>query len=109
MQVRETETVMRVGSGQLAVIGGLMQDLQVTDDESVPGAGEIPGIGELFNFRDRSQTKTELVVFLRPTVIRSPDINSDFAAFRQFLPENLQDFERQKVPLVPLVEEGKPQ
>lgn len=109
VQVRETETVMRVGSGQLAVIGGLMQDTQLKDDESVPGASEIPGLGELFNFRDRSQTKTELVVFLRPTVIRSPDINSDLAGFRPYLPENLQDFERAKVPFVPLVEEGKPQ
>jgi len=109
VQVRETETVMRVGSGQLAVIGGLMQDTQTKDDESVPGVSEVPGFGELFNFRDRSQTKTELVVFLRPTVIRSPDINSDLAGFRPFLPENLGDFERQKVPFVPLIDESKPQ
>lgn len=109
VQVRETESVMRVGSGQLAVIGGLMQDATIKDDESVPGVSEIPGVGELFNFRDRSQTKTELVVFLRPTVIRSPDINSDLAGFRPYLPENLQDFERAKIPFVPLVEEGKRQ
>ena len=107
VQVRETETVMRVGSGQLAIIGGLMQDQRVKDDEAVPGASEIPGIGELFNFRDRSQTKTELVVFLRPTVIRTPDVGGDLAAFRSYLPENLPSFERHKVPFQPIVEEGK--
>jgi len=107
IQVRETETVMRVGSGQLAVIGGLMQDQQIKDDEAVPGASEIPAIGELFNFRDRSQIKTELVVFLRPTVIRTADVSGDLSAFRPYLPENLQTFERQKIPFKPLPEEGK--
>jgi general secretion pathway protein D len=110
IQVRETESVMRVGSGQLAILGGLMQDRQTKDDESVPGASEVPAFGELFNFREREQTKTELVVFLRPTVIRTPDVGADLAGFRPFLPENLRTFERQKAPFVPLVvEEGKQQ
>jgi general secretion pathway protein D len=110
IQVRETESVMRVGSGQLAILGGMMQDRQTKDDESVPGASEVPAFGELFNFREREQTKTELVVFLRPTVIRTPDVGADLAGFRPFLPENLQTFERQKAPFVPLVvEEGKQQ
>jgi general secretion pathway protein D len=103
VQVRETESVMRVGSGQLAILGGLMQDRQVKDDESVPGAGDIPAVGELFNFREREQTKTELVVFLRPTVIRSPDIGGDLGAFTPYLPENLQTFERREVPFVSAV------
>lgn len=105
IQTRESESVMRVGSGQLAILGGLMQDTQRKDDESVPGASEVPVLGELFNFREREQTKTELVVFLRPTVIRTPDVNADLADFRAFLPENLKDFRRQTAPFVPLVPE----
>jgi len=93
VQVRETETVMRVGSGQLAVLGGLMQDRRFKDDESVPGFSEVPAVGELFKFREREQSKTELVVFLRPTVIRSPDIERDFSSFKRYLPKNIQDNE----------------
>ncbi len=110
--VRESESVMRVGSGQLAILGGLMQDSQIKDDESVPGFSELPAVGEAFNFRERTQTKTELVVFLRPTVIRTPDIGSDLTSFRRYLPENLDTFERQQAPFVPVVpapgaQEGK--
>jgi general secretion pathway protein D len=103
IQTRESESVMRVGSGQLAILGGLMQDTRRKDDESVPGASEVPVFGELFNFREREQIKTELVVFLRPTVIRSPDVNADLADFKAFLPENLRHFERQTAPFVPLI------
>jgi len=110
ISVRESETVMRVGSGQLAILGGLMQDTRETDDEAVPGFSEIPALGEAFNFRDRQQRKTELVVFLRPTVIRSPDVGADLAGFRRYLPENLGSAERQRVPFVPLpVPEGEPE
>jgi MSHA biogenesis protein MshL len=93
VQVRETETVMRVGTGQLAVLGGLMQDRRFKDDESVPGFSEVPALGELFKFREREQSKTELVVFLRPTIIRSPDIERDFSNFQRYLPKNIQDNE----------------
>lgn len=105
VQVRETESVMKVASSQLAVLGGLMQDEYRRDDNSVPGFSQIPILGEAFNFRRQGQTKTELVVFLRPTVIRTPDVNADLADFRAFLPENLRHFERQKVPFVPLIPE----
>jgi general secretion pathway protein D len=84
---------MRIGTGQLAVLGGLMQDQRIVDDESVPGLSEVPGVGELFKFRDRQQVKTELVIFLRPTVIRSPDIGRDFSSFQRYLPKNIQDNE----------------
>ena len=108
VQTRETEAVMRVGSGQLAVLGGLMQDRQVKDDEAVPGLSEPPGFGELFKFRDRAQAKTELVVFLRPTVIRTPDVGSDLASFTQMLPENLNQSTRTVSPLdEPYVEQPR--
>ena len=100
--VRETESVMRVGSGQLAILGGLMQDSVTKDDDSVPGFSELPVFGEAFNFRERRQVKSELVVFLRPTVIRTPDVGADLSGFRELLPENLRDFDRQKTPFVPV-------
>ena len=76
-----------------------MQDSQVRDDEAVPGLSRPAYVGELFKFRDRAQTKTELVVFLRPTVVRTPDVNGDLAEFRRMLPENLPASTRSVSPL----------
>ncbi len=102
IQVRESETVMRVGTGQIAVLGGLMQDTVTKDDEGVPGLSELDVVGELFNFKERSQTKTELVIFLRPTVINSPSVDADLADFAPYLPKNLPNFEIQDVPFKPM-------
>jgi len=102
IQVREMETVMKVGTGQIAVLGGLMQDTLRKDDESVPGFAELQGIGDLFKFRDRTQIKSELVIFLRPTVIKNASLRGELASFAPYLPENLPSFERQEVPFVPV-------
>nr|VFK14110.1 MAG: general secretion pathway protein D [Candidatus Kentron sp. LPFa] len=87
VQVRETESVLEVKSRQIAVIGGLMQDRVQKDRDSVPWLGELPGIGNLFQYRHRGLVKTELVIFLRPTVIRDASIQTDLGDFRQFLRE----------------------
>nr|VFJ43979.1 MAG: general secretion pathway protein D [Candidatus Kentron sp. FM]VFJ48071.1 MAG: general secretion pathway protein D [Candidatus Kentron sp. FM]VFK06398.1 MAG: general secretion pathway protein D [Candidatus Kentron sp. FM] len=87
VQVRETESVLEVKSRQIAVIGGLMQDRMENDEDSVPWLGEIPAIGNLFKFRHRNLVKTELVIFLRPTVVRKADVKADLSDFRQFLRE----------------------
>lgn len=69
IQVRELESVLRVRSGGLVVIGGLMQN-QISEKEvSVPGLSWLPGIGHLFRYQSNIKTKTELLVLLRPSVI----------------------------------------
>lgn len=69
IQVRELESVLRVNSGGLVVIGGLMQN-QISEKEiSVPGLSLLPGIGHLFRYKANIKTKTELLVLLRPSVI----------------------------------------
>lgn len=71
IQVRELESVLRVHSGGLVVIGGLMQN-QVSEREvSVPGLSLLPGIGNFFRYKKRVNTKTELLVLLRPSVIEN--------------------------------------
>ena len=89
VQVRETETVLKVGSGQIAVLGGLMQDNNIKSTDQVPGVGDVDLLGEAFKFHDRNYSKTELVIFMRPWVIRSPDVNTDLSSFKHLLPENL--------------------
>ncbi|MDX1434704.1 MAG: secretin N-terminal domain-containing protein [Gammaproteobacteria bacterium] len=91
--VREMESVLRIGTGQLAVLGGLMQDDIRRDADAVPVLSESETFGELFTSRDNQFVKTELVIFLRPWVIRTPDVRADLHSFQPFLPENIQPSE----------------
>jgi MSHA biogenesis protein MshL len=87
IQVREMESVLQVGSGQTVVLGGLMQDDVRRSREQVPGADKLEAAGELFRFRDERAAKTELVIFLRPTVVSHPSLESDeLRFFQRFLP-----------------------
>ena len=88
VQTREMESVLQVGTGQIVVLGGLMQDEVTQAREQIPGADAIPGpLGEIFRFRDNRAVKTELVIFLKPTVITNPSLESDeLRFFQRFLP-----------------------
>ncbi|MDB5811236.1 MAG: Type secretion system protein, partial [Betaproteobacteria bacterium] len=67
---RSVESLVLVDDGQIAVIGGLIQD-NVSDTVSkVPVLGDLPLLGGLFQYKSRSRTKSNLLVFLRPTVLR---------------------------------------
>jgi len=69
--VRESDTIISAASGQVVVIGGLMQD-KVTDLEtSVPFLGDIPLLGYLFRHTEKTVSKTELVILIKPIVVDS--------------------------------------
>ena len=88
VQVREMESVLQVGSGQTVVLGGLMQDEAQRSREQIPGADFIGQLGEVFRFRNERVVKTELVIFLRPTVVTNPTLESDeLRFFQRFLPQ----------------------
>jgi len=80
------ESLMSVNDGDIAVLGGLMQDSMNNTDDTVPGVSNIPILGNLFMYRNDTMTKSELVVFMRPTVLRDASIQSDFGSFRSSLP-----------------------
>ncbi|MEF8725213.1 MAG: pilus (MSHA type) biogenesis protein MshL [Candidatus Accumulibacter delftensis] len=86
IRMREIESIMRVESGDIAVLGGLMEDRLENRDGRLPGFGDIPFFGEIFNTRNNSSTKSELVVLIRPTVIKDASIDGDFSSFRDVLP-----------------------
>ncbi|SBT08229.1 Type II and III secretion system protein [Candidatus Accumulibacter aalborgensis] len=86
IRMREIESMMRIESGDIAVLGGLMEDRLDNRTGRLPGLGDIPFFGEVFNNRNNSSTKSELVVILRPTVIKDASIDGDFSSFRQSLP-----------------------
>ncbi|MBK7676878.1 pilus (MSHA type) biogenesis protein MshL [Accumulibacter sp.] len=86
IRMREIESMLRVESGDIAVLGGLMEDRLDNRVGRLPGLGDVPFLGEVFNTRNNSSTKTELVVLLRPTVIKDASIEGDFSSFRESLP-----------------------
>jgi general secretion pathway protein D len=86
IQTREMESILKVGSGDIAVMGGLMQESVDDRQDSVPGAAGLPIFGNLFKYRNDTSTKSELVIFLRPIVIRDASIEGDFRGSRDQLP-----------------------
>ena len=86
IRVREMESVLRLTNGQVAVLGGLMQEEFVTGDREVPGLSRIPVVGDmLFNAEEQRNEKTELVIFLRPIIINDPSIETDLKGYQQYL------------------------
>ncbi len=90
IQTREMESVLRLQEGQVAVLGGLMQEESNNQEGAIPGVRSIPGIGELFAQRDDQSQKSELVIFLRATIIRDPSVDGDYRGYRSYLPD--EDF-----------------
>jgi len=87
IRTREMESILRIQNGNIGVMGGLMEDALQNKDQTVPGLGQIPLVGELFTQRNDAVAKTELVIFLRPTIVRDPSLNGDFASLRDRLPK----------------------
>lgn len=90
IRTREMESMIRVSNGNIAVMGGLMEDSLNNVDNTVPGLSSIPVVGNLFVNRNDERVKTELVVFLRPIVIQDSSLNGDYRAYRDRLPD--QDY-----------------
>ncbi len=92
IQVREMESVLQVNSGQTVILGGLMQDDSAHARDGIPGLSEAEGVGGLFGQREEQTSQTELVIFLRPTVITNPSLDSDELKFyRRYLPSGTAD------------------
>lgn len=68
---REIATTVTVGNGEILVLGGLLDDNERRTLHKVPLLGDIPIIGELFKSRGKSHVKTNLMVFIRPTILRT--------------------------------------
>lgn len=79
---RSFETVLTVDDGQILAIGGLLNDDERRTIERVPLLSDIPLIGELFKSRSRTRAKTNLMVFIRPTILRDRADNAALTARR---------------------------
>jgi MSHA biogenesis protein MshL len=86
IQSREFESVLRVPSGSISVLGGLMQDRIKFSRDGLPILSRIPVLGDLVSYRNDVAEKSELVIFLRPIIVR--DFETDLLAYRAQLPES---------------------
>ncbi|NBX03924.1 MAG: hypothetical protein EBR02_07710 [Alphaproteobacteria bacterium] len=71
VQVRELDSVMKVKSGQVMVIGGLMESNNSNADTGIPGASSVPFVGNLFKSVEKNNTSKELVIFIKATIVGS--------------------------------------
>ncbi len=86
IQAREMESILKVQSGQVAVMGGLMQDSVDNKKDSIPLIGSVPVLGNLFSYRNETASKTELVIFLRPVVVKDASLAGDYRNYRYLMP-----------------------
>ena len=87
---RSVDTNVLVDDGQIIVLGGLIDESLQDGVEKVPGLGDIPIVGNLFKYQKRNRVKTNLMVFLRPTVIRSNEQSANLTADRYSFIRNLE-------------------
>jgi general secretion pathway protein D len=113
---RSIESNVLVDDGQIIVLGGLIEEQLQDGAEKVPVLGDIPVVGNLFKYQTRKNTKTNLMVFLRPTVIRTAEqsnhvvtdryeyirgVQSAGQAARNLLPDA-------HTPMLPPLQDGRP-
>lgn len=75
VQVRELDSVLKMKSGQVLVMGGLMEDRASYTSSSVPLADSLPILGELARGKDDEQKMTELVIFLTAHIVENPQVS----------------------------------
>lgn len=85
-QTREMESVLSIENNQIAVMGGLMQDEANYLSDGIPGLSALPAAGMLFRNQNDTTQKSELVIFLRPVVIKDASLAGDFSSLRDALP-----------------------
>ncbi len=69
IKLREMNTTVRVKSGEVLVIGGLIDNAESDDRTKIPFLGDIPGVGSLFSHSEKNTKKTELVIMLQPKIL----------------------------------------
>jgi general secretion pathway protein D len=87
IEIREVDSILKIKSGQVMVIGGLMRDEITNTDSGVPGVAEVPWVGNLFKSVDKGKKLSELVIFIRATVVgpNGNATNADKALYEKFI------------------------
>ena len=90
--VRESDTIIRAKSGEIVIIGGLIETRKVDSESKIPLLGDIPWVGELFKSKRQKTEKKELVILLKPIVIGQDTWKNQLkdarALLKQWFPES---------------------
>ncbi|HEX3061176.1 MAG TPA: type II secretion system secretin GspD [Usitatibacter sp.] len=97
---RSIETTVLADDGQIVVLGGLIQDDKELNIDKVPLLGDIPYLGALFRYQSRTHRRTNLMVFLRPVVLKDANAAKPLTLDRYEYIRNLQNEARQPGDLV---------
>jgi len=117
LKTRQIESNVIADDGQIIVLGGLIQDDASDGVEKVRGLGDIPVIGNLFKYQSRTRKKTNLMVFLRPQVVRTREQSTNLTGDRydfirgtqqQIQPEDTILLKNLGQPVLPEVMNGQP-
>lgn len=76
IEVREMDSVLKIRSGEIMVIGGLMKDEQSSEDKGVPFANRTPILGNLFKSKNQVSKTVETVIFIKATIVKNNDARS---------------------------------
>jgi general secretion pathway protein D len=104
---RSIESTVLVDDGAIVVLGGLLQDEYAGNEQKVPGIGDVPLLGRLFKSETRSRKKTNLMVFLRPVVVRDA-VRSDALTLDRYELMRSKQEAAQPAPSVVVPVEGSP-
>jgi general secretion pathway protein D len=85
---REMDSMLRIENGNIAVMGGLMEDEITKRDSGIPGLNQAPFLGALFTNKNDIIKKTELIIFLKPVIIKEASIQGDYSSARHLLPND---------------------
>ena len=88
VSIKEIETLMLLNDGQTAVLGGLIEDQLQDSDSGIPGAKDVPGLGNLFKNKSEKSRRVEYVIFVSAKIVTNPSIYGDYSDFRDLLPSD---------------------
>lgn len=102
---REIETTVLANDGEIIVLGGLIQDDESFEESKVPVLGDVPVIGNLFRSQGNSRKRTNLMVFLRPKIIRNAQDARPLTQYRlnQIRAEDISQSGRETSKLDPII------
>jgi MSHA biogenesis protein MshL len=107
--IREMESMLRLNDGQIAVLGGLMQDTSADSVDGYPVISDVPGVGAAFKTTTKAYEKTELVIFIQPTIIQTASLDADLNNYRQYLNPSRESLLPPPRSLLPLAEGSEAQ
>jgi len=99
---REATTKVKVRSGETIVIGGLVKDTVINNDNKVPFLGDIPILGRLFSYKSKAIDKTDLLVFITPHIVKDTE---DLSAKKLAITDAEGDFELKDALIYPMIRE----